>query len=180
MSYKKAAGILIFCSSDSTIGDSTTSILLGKEYRDRYNNYFWMDFGGKNEEGETLVETAFRECNEETANSLNIKFSDVLEAEEKGYYIDYLNKNTNMFYRMYCVKLSDKINIEIITKNVSKIRNENPLDNHVEKLEYKYFNAHDVIFSEDGTLPDDEYKIYSTSFIRYKLLKDSSFLKEFI
>ena len=39
---KKAAGVLPFF-------DNCKTVLLGKEFRDRYNDDFWMGVGGKNE-----------------------------------------------------------------------------------------------------------------------------------
>lgn len=46
-----AAGVL-------PLFDNGKTVLLGREYRKRYNSYAWMEFGGKHEAGETLAETA--------------------------------------------------------------------------------------------------------------------------
>ena len=54
-------------------------------------------------------------------------------------------------------------------------------DDTVEKIDWKYFDAKDVIFSEDGSIPNEEKKIYSTELIRLKLLRDKPFfINEFM
>ena len=165
---KKAAGILPFF-------DNGKTVLLGKEFRDRYNAFFWMCFGGKNEEGETLVQTAVRETSEETAFTLNASLEQVQEAEEKGHFVDFYNKSTNFFYRMYCIKFENKIDLDV-TIEQAKLNND-----HVEKVGWNYFNALDVIFSEDGSIPETSEMIYSTELVRYKLLRNKGFfINEFI
>ncbi len=163
MAYKLAAGILPFF-------DNGESVLLGKEFRERENNYVWMEFGGKQENNETLAETACREANEETAYTLNITLDKVLSAEQKGHYIDYYNEKTNVFYRKYCIKLSEKPDPEMFVLN-SKDKD------HVEKIEWKYFKASDVIFNHDGNILGTEERLYSTMCFRLQKLKEAEFFR---
>jgi len=158
MEMKKAAGVLPFFDNGTGF-----NVLLGKEFRERYNSYLWMEFGGKNDKGETLAETACREANEETAGTLGVTLEQILEAESRGEYIDYLNPKTNMFYRMYCVKFPNKIDLENTRREASKpeyVSKEN-----TEMVDWKYFNANDIIFSKEGEIfgSDDDIKIYSTN-----------------
>lgn len=156
-----AAGVLPFF-------DNGKTILLGKEYRKANDEYTWMEFGGKQELGEGLSYTAWREGNEETAFSLGLKLEQVEEAERNGHYVDYLNPKTQTFYRMYCVFLEEKVNLSVIQENAK--------DSHkVEKIEWKYFNTVDVIYN--GYLPIPDGKIYSTAKIRYEMLKKKEFFK---
>lgn len=175
-SSKKAAGVLPFFNNGTGF-----DVLLGKEYRERFNAYRWLEFGGKSDikesgELETLAETAVREANEETAGFLGVTLEKVLTAESRGEFIDYYNEKTNIFYRMYCIKFENKIDLENIQKQVQRTTLEN-----VEMVDWKYFNADNVIFSEDGTIFDDieskRYIIYSTSLIRYKLLREQEFFR---
>ena len=79
-----------------------------------------------------------------------------------------------MFYRMYCVKvLGDKPDSEVFKKNA--IGRES-----VEKIEWQYFDAVDVIYNDDGDLPETDAKLYSTMLVRLEKLKEQAFLKNFI
>jgi len=152
--------------------DGGKTVLLGKEYRERYNNYYWLEFGGKLEKGETLAETACREANEETSNTLNITLEQVKEAEEFGQFIDYHNPKTDVFYRMYFVYLTmRKPDPEVFRSNSVGSKD-------VEMVEWKYFDIDDVLNSEDGTLPNMESKIYETSRVRIAMLKNSGKLEK--
>jgi 8-oxo-dGTP pyrophosphatase MutT (NUDIX family) len=154
----KSAGILPLFNGEK-------QVLLGLEYRKRYDDYYWMEFGGKNEEGESLAETAFRETCEETAYSLGITLERVLKAEERQEFIDFLNPDTEMFFRMYLIYVDQIIPIETIRENGKKY------PDHLEKVDWCYFNYRDVIYSDDGKLPGTDYKIYSTSMKRFKLIR---------
>ena len=153
MSYKHiAAGILLFF-------DNNKTVLLGREFRKRYNTYAWMEFGGKHENGETLAETACREANEETAETLGITLDQVLEAEKKEMYVDYHNPKTDVFYRMYLVSIAHKPSLQSFADNaVGK--------SHVEMVEWRYFNIIDVFSSIHGDLPCTNDKIYETTLVR--------------
>jgi 8-oxo-dGTP pyrophosphatase MutT (NUDIX family) len=157
MSYAHvAAGVLPFFHNGQ-------SILLGKEYRKRYNSYAWMEFGGKREGNETLAETACREANEETAGTLHITLEQVQLAEKNGRYVDYHNPKTDVFYRMYCLDFDSAPDIEVFQTNaVGK--------SHVEMVEWRYFAAKDVLENENGVLPNTDVKIYETTCTRIRLL----------
>lgn len=149
--------------------DNGRTVLLGKEYRKVTDENVWMEFGGKNEQGETPAQTACRECNEETAWTLNIQLEQVENAERLGHYVDYLNPRTSTFYRMYCLFLEEKPEISVFEEN--KRRD----STNVEKEEWKYFNTRDVIY-ENNVVPGE--KIYSTARVRYDMLKDMQFFKD--
>lgn len=161
---KLAAGILPFF-------DGWKIILLGREFRERTNSYCWMEFGGKLEEGETLAETACREANEETAGTLGVTLEQVQLAEQNGHYVDHYNDKTNMFYRMYCVKFEgEKPALDSFKENAKH-------SNDVEKDEWGYFAASDVVYSEDGWLPGTEAKLYSTMLVRLEKLRGKDFFE---
>lgn len=155
-----AAGVL-------PLFDGGKTVLLGKEYRKRYDSYAWMEFGGKHEKDETVAQTACRECNEETADTLGITLQQVQEAEELGQFIDYHNPKTDVFYRMYFLYLTQsKPDTELFKINsVGK--------SNVEMVEYKYFRTEDVLNNVDGVLPDTDVKLYATNCIRIAMLKES-------
>jgi 8-oxo-dGTP pyrophosphatase MutT (NUDIX family) len=161
-----AAGVLPFF-------DDGKTILLGKEFRERYNSYAWMEFGGKQKKNESLAETACREGNEETAGTLNIPLQQVQQAEEDGHYLDHYNDKTGIFYRMYCLKFDQKPLPETFRENAKG-------KNKVDKVDFGYFNASDVIWNQDGSLPGTDVKLYSTMQIRLAKLRDREFLKGFI
>ena len=69
---------------------------------------------------ETLAETAYRESQEETAWMLDTTLNLIKKAEEKGHYVDFYNEKTNFFYRMYCVKMIQKVDIEDIRVNAKE------------------------------------------------------------
>jgi len=142
-------------------------VLLGKEYRKRYDNYSWLEFGGKHESNETLAETACREANEETAGTLGITLEQVEEAETLGQFIDYYNPKTDVFYRMYFVYLTQAKPEPVLFRS-NAIGKSN-----VEMIEWKYFNLDDVLNNVDGVLPDTDVKLYSTTAIRIAMLKES-------
>jgi 8-oxo-dGTP pyrophosphatase MutT (NUDIX family) len=161
------AGILPFF-------DNGKMVLLGKEFRKRNESYSWMEFGGKKENEETLAETACREANEETAQTIGITLEQVLIAEKDGHYIDYHNDKTNTFYRMYCIKIEgEKADIETFNINAKNFKN-------VGKIEWQYFNSSDVIYNKDGNLPGTEVKLYSTMCARLEKLRSQEFLQYII
>lgn len=165
-SAKLASGLLLFF-------DGGDTILLGKEFRERYGASFWMEFGGNREEGESPAETARREATEETAEVLNIPLERVLESERRGWFVDYYNGKTNYFYRMYCVLLDVKPDVsEFARCAVGK--------DHVEKAEWRYFGTRDVVYSEDGCLSGTGDKLYSTLCVRLAMLRESEFLSQII
>lgn len=144
-------------------------MLLGLEYRRRYNTHYWTGFGGKKEGDETLAETACREANEETAGVLGVTISQIMDAESNGHYIEHLNTSTNTFYRMYCLRVSGDGPVPTLFKE-SAIGKD-----HVEKIEWKYFATSDVVNNVEGILPGTDYKIYPTTLIHLQKLKDSEF-----
>jgi len=166
-----AAGILPFF-------DNGKIILLGKEYRKRNNDYFWMEFGGKQEKNETLAETACRETNEETAQTLNITLQQVQLAEQNGHYVDHYNEKTNVFYRMYCLKFEEKPLLESFTENALEKALEGKDD--VGKINWDYFNTNDVLYHSNGILPNTNVKLYSTMQIRLEKLLEKEFLPRFL
>jgi len=166
-----AAGILPFF-------DNGKIILLGKEYRKRNNDYFWMEFGGKQEKNETLAETACRETNEETAQTLNITLQQVQLAEQNGHYVDHYNEKTNVFYRMYCLKFEEKPLLESFTENALGKALEGKDD--VGKINWDYFNTNDVLYHSNGILPNTNVKLYSTMQIRLEKLLEKEFLPRFL
>lgn len=159
-----AAGVLPFF-------DDGKTILLGREFRKlpAGDNHFWSEFGGKVEKGETLAEAACREFNEETAYTLNLPLSKVLEAEDAGRYIEYYNEKSGFFYRMYCVTIDTKPAVDDYEAN-------RHTSTEVGKLCWRYFPASAVVYSDNGTLPDTEDKIYPTSLIRIEMLASSTFI----
>ena len=166
-----AAGILPFF-------DNGKIILLGKEYRKRNSDYFWMEFGGKQEKNETLAEAACRETNEETAQTLNITLQQVQLAEQNGHYVDHYNKKTNVFYRMYCLKFEEKPLLESFTENALGKALEGKDD--VGKINWDYFNTNDVLYHSNGILPNTNVKLYSTMQIRLEKLLEKEFLPRFL
>lgn len=159
-----AAGVLPFFNSGKTV-------LLGREFRERYNLHCWMEFGGKREDNESLAETACREANEETAQSLSITLQQVQQAEQKGHYLDHYNEKTGVFYRMYCLLLGGyQVSPAVFQENAQ--HNEN-----VEKMGWQYFPARDVIYSPDGSLPGVEDKLYNTMMVRLEKLKEQEFFQ---
>lgn len=162
-----SAGILPFF-------DNGNTILLGKEFRENHSSYAWMEFGGKQKQGETLAETAWREFIEETAGTLNIPFLQVQEAEKDGHYVDHFNEKSGMFYRMYCLKIGGlRPSPETFIQNAHNFKS-------VGKIEWQYFEASDVVYNQEGNLPSTDVKLYSTMLIRLEKLKDLPFLKNFI
>lgn len=162
-----AAGVLPFF-------DNGRTILLGQEYRKRDSSYAWMEFGGKQEKNETLAETACREANEETAQTLRITLQQVQLAEQDVHYVDHYNEKTNIFYRMYCLKFEGE-------KPILETFRENAKGNeHVEKIEWHYFDTFDFVNNRNGILPETEVQIYNTMRIRLKKLKDQKFFPIFI
>jgi ADP-ribose pyrophosphatase YjhB (NUDIX family) len=156
------AGVLPFFSNGQ-------EILLGKEFRKKSNNFVWNEPGGKLDEGETFARAAYREANEETANGLNITLEQVEEAEQKGHYVDYLNPESNFFYRMYCVFFDEKRDLSIMEENRKKNSEK------VEMIEWKYFKTITVILWECIL---SEGEIYKTAKIRYGLLREKQFFKD--
>jgi hypothetical protein len=75
---------------------------------------------------------------------------------------------------MYCIKLAGpKPDPEVFKNNaVGK--------DHVEKTRWAYFKATDVIFNEEGRLPNEYAELYSTFCIRLGLLREKSFLTYFV
>ena len=158
-----AAGVL-------PLFDNGKTVLLGREYRKRYDGYFWMEFGGKHEVGETLAETACREANEETAQTLGITLTQVQEAEQLNQYVEYYNPKTSVFYRTYYVYLDQP-------KPCPKTFEENAIGkSHVEMVEWRYFNTTDVLNNKDGTLEGTDVKLYETNLIRIAMLKEKGVL----
>lgn len=158
------------CAGIFPVFDNGKTVLLGKEYRERYDAMLWMSFGGKQDPNESLAETACREFNEETAFVFRLDVQRVIDAENLGHYIDYLNPKTGVFYRMYIVSFSEKPDISEFLKS----RQFYP--EFVEKIEWKYFRTRDVIFDTLGA----EFAIYETEKVRYNLLKDAQFFKHLL
>lgn len=155
-----SAGILCLFNGGKTV-------LLGKEFRYKLDRYCYSEFGGKQEIGETLYETAFRECMEETGFSLDLKIEQVQEAENSGKYIDYINEKSGVFYRMYYVYLDGKPLVEEIKKN----KDSQPKGQYEEMVEFKYFNTRAVIDNYDGRLPGTNIKLFPPMIQRLKVLK---------
>lgn len=155
-----SAGILCFF-------DNKRTILLGKEYRYKMNSYYYSEFGGKQEKGETLYETAYRECNEETGYSLSLTLEMVKEAEMLGNYVDYINHKSSVFYRMYYINIQDKPSPIEIKKNKEK----QPKGEYEEMVNYTYFNANEVI--RYGKLKGTDVKLFPPFFQRLRLLSKS-------
>lgn len=171
---KFAAGTLQFY-------DDGCTILLGKEFRENYNDFFWMEHGGGHELGESPAMTAWRETYEETAGTTGLTLEEVEEAERKGYFVEHFNEKSGVLYRMYCIKMKgEKPDLEAFRKNARLPEHAE----HVEKVDWYYFDARDVIFNQDGTLPGihegTREKIYSTMLIRLDKLSRQPFLIEFI
>lgn len=161
-----ASGVLPFF-------DDTKTILLGQEWRENFNAHFWMEFGGKRDHDETLAYTAWRETIEETAGTLSITLQQVIDAERNGHYIDNYNEQSGVFYRMYCVKLSEKPDPELF--KVNSVGKES-----VEKINWQYFNTKDVIYNIDGVLPGKDNILYSTMRVRLDKLRMAPFLQNFL
>ena len=148
-SAKYAAGVLPF------FGDE---VLLGLEYRKRQGTYVWIDFSGKGDPEETFAETASRECYEETAGLLNIPISKITSAEKAGHFVDHTDPETGFFYRIYCIKLNEKISVE-------------EFRNLGEKIEIKYFKIKDVLMQTDRS-------IYGAEFDRIRSLSSKKFIRD--
>jgi 8-oxo-dGTP pyrophosphatase MutT (NUDIX family) len=162
---KMAAGILPFFNNWSTV-------LLGREYRERTNGYYWMEFGGKVEKGETLAQTAAREACEETSWQLRVPIEELEQAEKDGHYVDHYNDKTNMFYRMYCINIEgDLLDLQTFRDNVDP-------SVKVEKVDWKYFPSRDVIFTSDTSLPGTEFTLYDTMSVRLQKLRDNTNLNK--
>lgn len=161
---KLAAGVLLFF-------DGKT-ILLGKEFRKNTDSYSWMEFGGKREGNETPAETAWREGNEETAQTLSIALTleSVKEADRKKEYIEYYNEKSNFFYRMYWIKLNFMPTSDSFVKNALGKKD-------VEMVEWRYFPYKDVIYNQGGVLPGTNVPLYSTFCIRLQMLKEKEFIR---
>ena len=154
--------------------------MLGKEFRGRYKSFAWMEFGGNKEQNETLAQTAHREANEETAQTLErfITLAHVEQAEVDGHYVDHLNPATGVFYRMYCLKIhAEKPSIEAFHENVKKLSN----NADVNKSDWQYFNTSVVmdIHSQEGNLPGTDAPLYSTMKTRLEKLRNQEFFKDF-
>ena len=107
---------------------------------------------------------AWREANEETAQTLRITLEQVLEAERLENYVDYLNPKTGMFYRMYYLYLDAKPEpTEFVFNAVGQ--------SHVEMVEWRYFTTNDVLNNQGGVLPGTDDKLYETTCVRLELLK---------
>lgn len=151
-----AAGILPFF-------DGGKLILLGLEKRKDGESY-WMEFGGKQEKGETLAEAACREASEETGEVLKVDLSQALSVEEKNSHVDYYNPKSGVFYRMYPITFEHLIDPDLF-------REQSKGKDHVEKVDWRYFKTEDVLHHKDGVLPGTEYKLYSTTITRLEIFK---------
>lgn len=166
------AGALV-CAGLFLFFDNGKTVLLGKEYRERYDTYAWMEFGGKQEPGQTLAETGHREGIEETASTLYIPLAQVQEAERQGHYVDHYNEKTKVFYRMYCLVMSgEKPDPHTFEDNAKRLDCKD-----VEKVEWGYFNTSDVVNNIDGVLPGTDAKLYPTLLTRLEKLRNKEFLK---
>jgi len=161
-----ATGILPF------FDDGT--VLLGKEYRARYASYSWLEFGGKQELNETLAQAAYRETIEETAGTLKITLEDVIHAEKNGHYIDHINPETKVFYRMYFIVVhGEKPLVEMFHLNAGKLENAKKSD--IGKVDWRYFDAFAVKNCDLG----DE-KLYSTMKTRLEKPETQELFNNFI
>lgn len=171
---KMSAGVLPFF-------DDGRTVLLGKEFRKRYNAFAWMEFGGNQEGDETFAQIAQREANEETADTLaqQITLEHVVEAERNNHYVEYLNPETNMHYRMYCLKVQgEKPSLELFKENAKKPE----LIENINKSEWQYFDTSAVMASlgKDDLLVGTDTPLYSTMKTRLNMLKEKEFYKEFV
>ena len=169
MSTRLAAGIFpVFDSLDSHDGKI---VLLGKEYRSRYSRSFYMEFGGKHENGESLAETALREFKEETAFSIPLDIETVNKAERFGHYIDYYGPM--FFYRMYFIYFGQPIHVNDILLTSKTVGNE-----FVEKSKYKYFDLQEVVLHKDGMAHGKE--LYPSLVERLNGMRRSSDFNNFL
>lgn len=165
---KYAAGVLPFFGSKGN-----KYVLLGLEFRDNLNEHFWMGFGGGQEGEETSVETACREFNEETAGVFQLPIEVVQKAHDEGRYVQYYNPKSHCSYTMYCIDFGEQMpETSVIADKAARLKEEGCESfGHVEKVEWKYFPAREVIYNMKGTLPGETHRIYGTERIRLDLLK---------
>jgi len=138
------------------------TVLLGKELRGRPGQaprYVWSDFGGRQDRGETLPQTALREFKEETAHYTfpKVSINQVINAP----YVDHIHRVGS--YRMYFVPLHGaKPSIADIVKNAKKAKQKLGHKAHVEKAEWKYVNAQQFLnaVKANAPLPGTNEEIY--------------------
>ena len=147
--YAAGAGVL-------PIFDDGT-VLVGKEPRSQ--GYAWSDFGGKQDPNESLPQTAFREFKEETGHYSFPKIS--LNQIIKASYVDHHHQVGS--YRLYFVRIhGKKPSLHEINKNAKKAKKKLGHKAHVEKVEWKYVNAQQLLNAahQNGKFPGTNENIF--------------------
>lgn len=110
------------------------------------------DFGGAQDRGETLAQTAYREFIEETGHytfgvgsPYNIQLKHILQAEANGHYADHHHVASGQTYRTYFVRVhGQKPSPQTFAKNAALARKKLGHKAHVEKVEWLSVNAQDL------------------------------------
>lgn len=127
------------------------TVLLGRE--PRHGGHVWSDFGGKPDKNESLARAAFREFKEETAH---YTFSKITLAQvQNAPYVDLIT-GAGFSYRTYLLRIhGPKPTIQSIHKNAVAAKKKLGNKAHVEKNDWKYFNAQVIMnaHNQNGNLP---------------------------
>lgn len=135
------------------------TVLLGKERR--HHGHVWSDFGGGQDPNETISQAAFREFKEETAHYTfpAVTLADVQNAP----YADHIHHLTGQHYRMYFLWIhGPKPLVQNIHQNAALAHQNLGHQAHVEKTDWKYFNAQTIMnaHNQNGNLPGENEPLY--------------------
>lgn len=127
-----------------------------------------MEFGGRQNAGESDAQTALREFMEETAYAVPIELETVLRAERNGHFIDHINPSTGFSYRMYYIHMPTRVPIANIQQAAKELNSK-----HTEKLKYKYIPTNSL-FARCSV------RLYPTMIERLTILRSSPDFHEFL
>jgi len=136
---------------------SDGTVLLGKEMRS--HGYAWSDFGGKQDQNETLPETALREFKEETGH---YSFPTVtLKQIVNSPYVDHHHQVGS--YRVYFVQIQGpKPSLQTIHKNAKKAQKKLSHKAHIEKVQWEYVDAQQLLNAahQNGKFPGTNENLF--------------------
>ena len=150
------------------IHEGQVCIVLGMEKGD------WFPFKGTRERGETNIQTAIREINEETCGVVNVKYIELncnFTTKRKHYHIGLIKITSEEFDAFYTNK-------DIMLK---KINTQDYNFTYMEKTDIKKFPINDISninFHEISTIPIKFYYKYLIK-LQYAIDKCSSKLPEY-
>lgn len=157
--------------------------LLGREMRK--NGLVYGDFGGRKDPEETLAQTGWREGNEETAQTLKkqLTLALVQQAEANGHFVDHHHAATGNSYRMYFVRIhGKKPAVAEFHKNAATVKKKLGKKAHVEKDEWKYFDASVIKNApfQNGNLPGTNEPAFGPLKACLRQVTSQNYLQQYI